>query len=50
VWFRSKGRVKAEIVFNAFAKLSFHSGQVELFGRSLTDGLYNLLLRLANSS
>ncbi|KAG4436704.1 hypothetical protein IFR05_007818 [Cadophora sp. M221] len=32
VWFRSKGRVDASLVFEAFAKLSFHTGQVELFG------------------
>lgn len=32
VWFRSAGKVDVELVFRAFAKMSFHTGQVELFG------------------
>ncbi|KAF5852879.1 hypothetical protein GGP41_008338 [Bipolaris sorokiniana] len=32
VWFRTNGRVDASLNFNAKGALSFHTGQVELFG------------------
>lgn len=32
VWFRSEGSVKAALKFEAFGKVSFHTGDIELFG------------------
>ncbi|KAH9211348.1 glycosyl hydrolases family 18-domain-containing protein, partial [Leptodontidium sp. 2 PMI_412] len=32
VWFRSKGNIDVELKFSALARMSFHTGEVELFG------------------
>jgi chitinase len=31
-WFRTEGSVKAALKFEAFGKVSFHTGDIELFG------------------
>jgi chitinase len=31
-WFRSESSVKAALIFEAFGKVSFHTGDIELFG------------------
>ena len=36
MWFRTNGRVDASLNFNAKGALSFHTGQVELFGTYMT--------------
>jgi hypothetical protein len=38
-WFRTRGRIDASLHFRAKGELSFHTGEVELFGECLTAAI-----------